>query len=207
MGTYMKALMGRVKPRPSEQSVSSTALVMSGLNNDQPTDFDQFEFGDCEVELGQNYILFGWLAQVRGNSEPMVDAQALCEATYQFVQWLNREQVRKDIEEFEKLPRCRRVYGFGHGQDSTWSENHMPYDSGSWVLYPISLLASFEYDQPIRLKRHPGSHGSKWDDQKWQLDQEEYATDTYREVFGDWWFNFLKWAQDSQWQFVIFSFD
>jgi len=206
MGTYMKALMGRVKPRSGEQTVSSTALVMTGVNDEQPTDFDQFEFGDCDVEIGQSYILFGWLAGVRGNCEPAVDTSALCEATYEFVRWLDNEQRRKEDEAFQALPKDQRIYGFGHVNPS-WSDDYLPYQSGSWVLYPIEMLANFDYDQPIRLQRNPHYDGSKWDDQRWEQDQKDYANDTYRGVFGEWWFNFLKWAQDNNWQFAIFSFD
>ncbi|MNU19514.1 hypothetical protein D3C71_77430 [compost metagenome] len=203
MGTYMKALVGRVKPRPADQPPTPTAVVLTGINGGLPTDFDQFEFEHYDDGvIMQNYQLFAWLAHVRGDFEPVVDTEQLRNATYGFVEWLDHEQQRKEDEEFRALPKEQQVYGFGHGQDPTWSDNHMPYDSGGWVVYPIEALANFNYDQPVKLRRK-----EKLTDREWGDVVKQYENTTYRYNFGEFWFTFLKWAQDNNWQFAIFSFD
>ena len=213
MGCDIHVALGKIKPLAIGYERKGRAIQLAGLGDD--LDFSQFEFldydDDCgwgpgrpskERELDRNYDLFAWLAGVRGELEPVIPKEHLKKLnalTREFQKWANNEDRRLRQERY-KLHGMEAYYG---QHEPEWSDKFVTGDH-SHVIYPLLFLKGFNYDQQVRVQPH--------EDQLETLDQylkrlEEYRGQTYRQVFGQRYLNFLDWSLENGWHFVIFTFD
>lgn len=212
MGCDIHVALGKIKPLAIGYERKGTAIKLAGLGDD--LDFSQFEFldydDDCgwesdrltkEREIDRNYDLFAWLAGVRGDLEPVIpkeNLEKLHTLTYEFQKWANNEDRRLRQEQY-KLHGMKAYYS-QHQPD--WSDKFVTGDH-SHVIYPLLFLRGFDYDQQVKVQAQ-----DEWETLDQYLSRlEEYRGQTYRQVFGQRYLNFLDWSLENGWQFVIFTFD
>lgn len=213
MGCDIHVALGKIKPLAIGYERKGSAIKLAGLGDD--LDFSQFEFMDYDEEcgeydwededrpskdreLGRNYNLFSWLAGLRGDFEPVIPREKLDqlhELTIEFQKWADNEYRRLKQEQLKLED------GYYGQYEPTWSDLTITGDH-SHVIYPLLFLKGFDYEQKPRVFRN------KWmtEDHYHTLIQ-RYQDTTYREIFGDSYFNFLDWSLENGWHFVIFTFD
>lgn len=198
MGADIHITVGRVnRPLLEEEKETTTGTALTVFNN------KRVQFGDIEldsdipkeVDLYRNYSLFAFLANVRGSIKPIMELDALLEATDAFVKWLNDEHYRIESEEGKKS-------GGWYGSIGEYIGDYGRYDVGehSRVFYPIAFLVAFNYDEVALME----SEESTYKEPRYMRDPEG---ETYRTYCGEQYFKFLDWCVASGWQFVIFGFD
>jgi hypothetical protein len=199
MGADIHITVGRVNakmlPAPADEE-AGTALA---LFDNRKIQFGDFEFTSNiprEADINRNYALFAFLANVRGDVKPLMELERLEEATDQFLRWLNDEHVKQlDVP-----------VGWWGGHERDLIGDYAIYDVGdhSRVFYPVQVLLNFDYDQ-VALVEDDNDTGR--DFSKPPLYFPNKDNETYREWFGETYFNFLNWCVRDNWQFAIFGFD
>jgi len=210
MGTDMWTTVGRIKTQPTQitdsHETSTTGKELAVFDNKR-FQFGDFEFNSDipeEADIQRNYRLFSFLAGERGTTKPLIDPAKLVHITEMFLNWLNDEYEQYLEETGASPPRPADCF---IGECGVFMTGHR-----SQVFYPINILREFDYDQPIWIEDNdPGIH--------WLLPH--YVPDpsgrTYRAALGQCdigggktessrYFEFLDWAHENHWQFVIFGF-
>lgn len=181
MGTDMWAMVGRVKPNACDKE-ASTELEVFGKKK---VLFEDLEFyqGD-ETNLGRSYKLYSFLGDNPYWPNPYEENDSYIEnlaerqaATQAFIDWLN--------EQYDKSPVQFKNADGNYGPFIGDYISTCLYFVGdrAYTLHRIEDLGKFDYDQ-----------------------QNPEENKTYRELFPDWWFEFLKWCETNDWQFAIFGF-
>ncbi len=199
MGADIHISLGRItqKALVDESNSTGTALVL--------LDGKEVNFGDIHIErfkqksreipyegLNRNYLLFSFIANVRGALKPMVDHKRLQEQTRAFVKWLYEEKV-KTLQGARPSVRLSMY-------DQSAFEYELGLDEHSWSFYPVASLWAFNHDQTAEVE----VKGSTWTNPIYELCAERK---TYRDYLDDQWFVFLNMLRRDSWDFVIFSFD
>lgn len=203
MGCDIHLALGKIKQLAIGHTSNEHALMIPELSK-TPVVYSQFEFlnygdvtdweADRHRRVSRHYQLFAWLANVRGELEPLMrekNAQ-LNELARRFVEWATGEQQRV----------CDEA-GIARGD----YEEHFDYKyvdgDHSHMVYPIPFLRDFDYNQQVRLRPAESWEG---DDYRAEL-VKHYQGKTYRDIFPAGWFGFLDWAFENGWHFTIISFD
>lgn len=206
MGTDITCCFGRVNvralpdttPEPTEMSTGALALF-----NDRRLAIGDFVFENYrhtdkdDYDIGRNYDLFGWLAGVRRPGiKPIADLELLKSRTYDFVRWATDQH--KQLPQYANMSRH---------QDSDWefykATGINMYDH-SHVLYPVSVLTAFDYNEVMLIEVPDQSDDVEQKDKHYMRDPEGR---TYRDEFGECWIKFINALVRDDWHFVIFSFD
>lgn len=202
MGADIHTLLGRVNPLATGRRPSSGATQVQVLAP-TPIEFEQFEFldydtresSDVDTGLMRDYELFSWLAGVRGGLAPLVaDQRAFKATTMAFVDWLTKSDARAANLEMRGA--------FGYHRDD-WRIRHLGGDH-SFVLYPLQVLRSFDYESPAV----PAPQDeSELDARFYEARVARTKGRTYRDIFDRSYFDMLDWAHANDWHFVLFTFD
>lgn len=198
MGADIHITVGRLtRHLEAPQEGKEEAGTALALFNNRRVQFGDIELDSDipkEVDLYRNYSLFSFLAGIRGSVKPIMELGRLKKATNDFLEWLNAEHYRIEMEEIRKL-------GGWYSVDE-YIGDLGTYDVGehSRVFYPIAMLVAFNYDNVALMEKE----NSDYNNPEYEPDSEGM---TYREYCGAQYFKFLNWCTSNNWQFVIFGFD
>lgn len=201
MGMDISITLGRVKQLAIGHDPKERVIILSALRR-EGIRYSQFEFMNYSAEtmdeefwhrtISRNYNLFSWLGVPLGDILPLMEnSDKLKDLTRSFIDWLKFE-----------WKTAEKAAGTYSSHKSDFVDQYINGDH-SLTFYPLALLADFDYDQLVR----PALRDAFEDSEGPYLERlAEFSKLTYRQIFPKDWFEFLKWATENKWDFVIFSY-
>lgn len=194
---------------PDIQQVVQDPPQFLGVKEPEPQDFI-FSYPDKYYQpehpqnvlthMYDNYPLFAWLANIRGDVQPRSDYQLRHARTAAFIDWIGNTPGVQYIDFAEHRQK--------HYKDTL--REHYFDGFGSEVMFSIDELLEFNYDTVAQVET-----GYSEADNCYQYGPHPELK-TYRELFhgkpglvseSDGYFEFLAEAKAKGWTFVIFCFD
>lgn len=216
MGTSVYPVVGRLRRTLPILLLgeSSNPLRTDGLTpNDfeflYPDDDGSLVNGNFHEHLHSNYPLFSWLADARGEVQPLSDYSQNRNASEAFCQWLDTGTPTYLDSAWEPIVPKE---GFYERYIAGWRGPHIR--SVDWLL-------NFNYDVVAQMKTD-GPDDCEYDESRCEFIYTGQGTPhpelkTYRELFSfmngtdrcpeDEYFRYLRAAKANDWDFIIFKFD
>lgn len=202
MGADVHIVLGRINfgaVRLRQHSAEPSANKGLALFGEAPFEPDDFTLEDVPSaqDLNRNYDLFAWLANVRGSTRPLIEDDSAHKAqTMAFIKWLDA----KRLEQHRAASGASGIasyYSFDEIEDKHDIGDH------SRIIHVVNTLTRFDYDQVME-ERNYDSPDDDWDSPVYMRCADGQ---TYRECFGEKYFQLLDYCTREQWHFILFGFD
>lgn len=195
MGADVHIVLGKINLQAIEdRRKAGSSCTEIALFRDMPVAAEDFMLMNVpdEYDIGRNYSLFAWLANVRGSLKP-IDPEGIRQTqTSEFLRWLDKKRIEKQRE--EGVSSQGRVGYYDELEDSLDLGDH------SRIIHTVNYLRSFNYDQIAEVDDGYDDDGNL-----------HYARpldgETYRTYFPSCYFKLLDFCAKENWHFILFGFD
>jgi len=195
MGADVHIVLGKINMQAIEdRRKAGSSCTEIALFRDMPVAAEDFMLMNVpdEYDIGRNYSLFAWLANVRGSLKP-IDPEGIRQTqTSEFLRWLDKKRIEKQRE--NGVSSQGRVGYYDELEDSLDLGDH------SRIIHTVNYLRSFNYDQIAEVD-------DGYDDDFNPRYARPIDGETYRAYFPACYFKLLDFCVKENWHFILFGFD
>ncbi|MNQ39188.1 hypothetical protein D3C85_527920 [compost metagenome] len=199
MGADVHIVLGKINIQAIEdrRKAGTSTCTEIALFKDMQVSHEDFILVNVppEWDLGRNYALFAWLANVRGSVRPIENEGVRKEQTWEFLKWLDNKRIADQ--------RAAGVSSQGRAGYYDELEDSLDLGDHSRIIHSVNYLKSFDYDRVAEVDDDENPE-STWDNPIWM---KPIGGETYRELFGEQYFGLINHCVTEGYHFILFGFD